>query len=1100
MISNRTKYSHLKKIFLLCIFCIPVFLKPALAEYTEKKHVLILHSYHENLPWSKGLMKGLHSVFDDSDMKVELHIEYMDSLRHPQEYLFPELELLYKKKYCKVPLKLVITTDDIALDFLLERRTGLFPNIPIVFCAPNSFNNSLVIRHRQITGIAEYPDFKGTIELCLRLHKNTKRIAVIDNKEPASIRRRKQLDQVKPEFAGKVEFVELIDKNLRELKNDLKKMPPDTVVLFFAFIRPRAWQNHSFNIEILRELSDSVSLPFYTYKKIDIGYGAVGGIVISGELMAQKAAEMAIMIMKGESAENIPVIFNPPTMPMFDYMKLRQFKIAESDLPKNSIIFGEPFSFYETYKYIALFAIGTAVLLIMFVVVLSLVVMHRKIMEKELRKAHSQLEQNVIERDTRLVNADEQLRRQISERMKIETEHRSNIRYSRNTELINRIIRQSLDVEQMVKDVMKAIFDILDCDRAWLLYPCDPNSETWKVPVEYTKSEYPGVFAANLEFPMKPDMADLLKTALASDNPVVYDPITDREMPGVNRQFSVKSQMILALHPKAGKCWLMGIHQCSFERTWTPEEQKLFKDIGYRMTDAIGNLLFFRSLKKSEEKLRNVTAAMPGLVHQARFTHEGDIVFIFVSDGVRDIFELIPEDCLDDSELISQRIHQEDLAAVQNTISKAWKTESAWTIEFRITTSSGKLKWIREQAIPNRMDDGTLVWNGVLIDITERIHLEARLRQSQKMEAIGTLAGGIAHDFNNLLMAIQGNASLMAMDIKSGRPYTEKLDKIEKSVQRGAELTRQLLSFARSGKCEIEPSDINQLIREHNNMFGRTRKDIVIREKYENDLWTVEADRGQIEQVLLNLYINAWQAMSLGGTIKVQTQNIFIDETFVRPFQVDPGKYIKISIKDTGIGMDETTLQKIFEPFFTTKESGEGTGLGLASAYGIIKNHGGFIDVSSEKGVGTSFYIYLPASEKKVENEDKNAPELLTGKETILLVDDEYTITDVGKKMMDLLGYNVLTAANGHEAIEVYKKNQEKISLVILDMVMPDMGGGETFDVLKEISNDIKVLLSSGYSLDGEVSLILERGCNGFIQKPFNLEKLSGKIREIIDK
>ncbi len=599
---------------------------------------------------------------------------------------------------------------------------------------------------------------------------------------------------------------------------------------------------------------------------------------------------------------------------------------------------------------------------------------------------------------------------------------------------------------------------------------------------------------------MKPDVSTLLKTALASDNPIVYDPISGREMPEVNKRFSIKSQMILALHPKTGKCWMLGVHQCSFERIWTPEDQKIFKDIGYRMSDAIGNLLFFRDLQESEERLRNITADIPGLVHQERFTHEGDPVLIFISDGVRNIFELTPEACLTDSKLIMQRIHHEDIAIVQNTVRKAWKTESAWTIEFRVAPPSGKLKWIREQAIPQRIHDGTLVWNGVLIDITERIHLEARLRQSQKMEAIGTLAGGIAHDFNNLLMAIQGNASLMAMNVKSGRPYTERLDKIEKSVQRGAELTRQLLSFARSGKCDVEPSDINQLIRKHNYMFGRTRKEITIREKFEKDLWTVEADRGQLKQVLLNLYINAWQAMPQGGTVYVQTRNIVVGETFVRPYQVDPGKYVRISLNDTGIGMDETTLQKIFEPFFTTKESGEGTGLGLASVYGIIKNHGGFIDVSSEKGVGTSFYIYLPASEKKVENEEKKPSELLTGKETILLVDDEYTITDVGKKMMDLLGYQVLTAANGHEAIEVYKKNQEKISLVILDMIMPDMGGGETFDILKEINNDIKVLLSSGYNLNGEASQILERGCSDFIQKPFNLEKLSGKIREIIEK
>jgi nitrogen-specific signal transduction histidine kinase len=380
----------------------------------------------------------------------------------------------------------------------------------------------------------------------------------------------------------------------------------------------------------------------------------------------------------------------------------------------------------------------------------------------------------------------------------------------------------------------------------------------------------------------------------------------------------------------------------------------------------------------------------------------------------------------------------------------------------------------------------------------ERSRLQQQLQQAQKMESIGTLAGGVAHDFNNLLMGIQGRTSLMLLDPGSF-PYLEHLKGIESYVQSATGLTKQLLGFARSGKYEPKPTDLNQLIKRENRMFGRTRKEIHIQEELEENLWTTEIDRGQIQQVLLNIYVNAWHAMPGGGDLYIRTGNIIIDETYNQPYHVETGKYIKISITDTGTGMDEKTRQRIFEPFFTTREMGRGTGLGLASAYGIIKNHKGFINVYSEKGQGSTFNIYLPASEKDAAKDKKTDEKVIIGTESILLVDDEDMIIEVGGAIIKNLGYQVWDAKNGKDAIEIYEKNHDKIDLVILDMVMPGMGGGEIYDRLKETNPDVKVLLSSGYSINGQATEILERGCNGFIQKPFNLLELSKKLREIFD-
>ena len=386
-----------------------------------------------------------------------------------------------------------------------------------------------------------------------------------------------------------------------------------------------------------------------------------------------------------------------------------------------------------------------------------------------------------------------------------------------------------------------------------------------------------------------------------------------------------------------------------------------------------------------------------------------------------------------------------------------------------------------------------------LRDISEQKDLEKQLQQAQKMEAIGTLAGGIAHDFNNLLMGIQGCTSLISFDIDSNDPNFEYLKRIEDYIKNASSLTKQLLGFARIGKYEVKPTDINEIINNSSNMFGRTKKEITIHKKCQSDIWTVEVDRSQIEQVLLNLYVNAWQAMSGTGGLYLQTENVVLDNNDVKPYGVKPGRFVKISVTDTGVGIDETIQHRIFDPFFTTKEMGRGTGLGLASAYGVIKNHGGIINVFSKKDEGATFNFFLPASEKKIVKEMKLKKEILNGTGTVLLVDDEDMIIDVGRDVIEKLGYEVLTAKNGKDAIEIYKSKPEKIDMVILDMIMPEMDGGEVYDNLKEIDSDIKVLLSSGYSIDGQANKILSRGCNGFIQKPFDIKSLSLEIRRTLD-
>jgi CheY-like chemotaxis protein len=282
-------------------------------------------------------------------------------------------------------------------------------------------------------------------------------------------------------------------------------------------------------------------------------------------------------------------------------------------------------------------------------------------------------------------------------------------------------------------------------------------------------------------------------------------------------------------------------------------------------------------------------------------------------------------------------------------------------------------------------------------------------------------------------------------------------------------------------------------------MFGRTKKEIRIHSKYQEGLWPAEVDTSQVEQVLVNLYVNAWQAMSEGGDLFVETKNVTLDESYMRPYRIQPGRYVRISITDTGVGMDKEIQGKIFDPFFTTKEIGRGTGLGLASAYGIIKGHNGIINVYSEPGQGSTFSIYLPASSKEVTRKPHLGKGVLRGSETVLLVDDEKMIIEVGRRMLEQMGYQVLVAGGGKEAVRVYEEKRDQVDLVVLDMIMPDMGGADTYDALKEINPRIKVLLASGYSINSKAAEILNRGCDGFVQKPFDMTELSRKIRGVLE-
>ncbi len=433
------------------------------------------------------------------------------------------------------------------------------------------------------------------------------------------------------------------------------------------------------------------------------------------------------------------------------------------------------------------------------------------------------------------------------------------------------------------------------------------------------------------------------------------------------------------------------------------------------------------------------------------------------------------------------------------------------------TITSGNV-W-RGQLV-NKKKDGTLFEEDVCIspvkdnsgkivnyvavkrDISQEISLQRQLSQAQKMEAVGTLAGGVAHDFNNVLQIALGYSEIMLDDEEFPERYRADLQTVYESVERGADLVQRLLTFSRKTEINPQPLSLNRRVMEVQKMIERTiPKMIEIRLVLDETLAKTNADKTQMDQILMNLAVNARDAMPEGGKLAFETANVEIDEEYAKThLDVKPGSYVLLTVTDTGSGMDKETLEHIFEPFYTTKGVGEGTGLGLAMVHGIVKQHGGHITCYSEPGEGTAFKIYLPAliSHEK-EKEEKALPMPRVGSETILLVEDEEDIRNLGSRILERGGYKVITAANGKEALDVYQQQGRDIGLVLLDLMMPEMGGEQCLGELLNIDPKVKVLIASGFSANGPSKDALQAGAKGFVNKPYNIRQVLEAVRKVLD-
>ena len=693
------------------------------------------------------------------------------------------------------------------------------------------------------------------------------------------------------------------------------------------------------------------------------------------------------------------------------------------------------------------------------------------------------------------------LRRRIEELEAAGGRQATNIRFLDAMERVNTVMQKSRDVDRLLTGVLDEMLSIFGCDRAWLLYPCDPDSPSWRVPMERTRAEWPGAFALGVEVPMDPTAQAVLVDALERDEPVAFGGSSGRPVPADSaRAFHIRSQLVMAVYPKTDRPWLLGIHHCARDHNFTEEEQAIFQGLCRRVGDSLGTLLILRDLRESEGRFRTLVEHAP----EAIVVLEPTGRFVDANANAARLFRMDLPRLLEIGVL--------DVSPPRQPDGRSSEEAAREHIERAVSGEEQPFEWTHLDAVGReiicevrlvRLGAGERpLIRGSVIDITERLAIERQLRELQKMEAVAELAGGVAHDFNNQLVAVLCYADMIAgMQLAPPRAV-ELARRIVRAAEEAANLTKQLLAFSRRSVLEPRVLDLNDTLK---SMATLLRRLVGGRVDLSFDLSAAPAlakvDPHQLEQVLVNLVTNARDALVSGGHIRIGTALCELPDPR-RPSLSDlpPGRYAALSVRDDGVGMDAQTRARVFEPFFTTKERGKGTGLGLSTAYGVIRQSGGTIVAESEPGAGSELTVYLPEAVGETPS-DVTAGVALGGQggtEVILLVEDNDTVAEATSRVLAGSGYRVVRARGGDEALERVRAG-DPIDLLLTDVMMPGMDGVELSHRVRTMRSGLPVLFTTGYSAKAIERLSSSGQKVHLLQKPFAPRRLLEVVRAVLD-
>lgn len=1117
--------------FCLVLLAVLVLACPALGQEGRKINVLYLNSYHNGYAWSDTILEGARQTFERSGKNIYLQIEYMDSRRYFGDKIIEVLLNYYRFKFRNTRFDLIVAADNNAYSFVSEHGDDLFPDVPIVFCGVNDVPPEEVPMRHRMTGVLEDFDMLNNITMAMRFHPGKKRLVVIGDQSMTGVAIANQVRAHIPELPKNMQVEFLDDFSLDELLDKVRSSAGDSIFFFIPFYKEVGGWVYSAQ-DLLEIVWRNTGVPLYGAWEFLLGHGLIGGKMISGYDHGQAAAEMGLRILAGESPAAIPVIFSPDAPPKFDYQVLLRLGIDRKLLPPDSILINEPSPFYSINRHQFWTIIISLVVLSLVLVLLVINIWERKQIEVRIKNQLSFLRTLMDTLPIPIYFTDKSgtisginrafehwfgsIWREVGqsglpvpaplgsgyaalldnrlESFETQIQHRDG---SLRSAVLHKATYS--DVQGQKAGIVGVIYDISDRKKA----ENDLRAAEEKYREIFENSAL-GIFRTAPDgtwLVVNPSMARMLGYAspeeLMASNPnisSVYYQQSDRfrilELYQQTRDsielevlFKTRDGSVITANLNARGVYGSDGDFCHFEG--------FVEDISDRKAAEL-------ALAASEAMLQLVLDTIPQLVHwkDRNLNFLGANRNFLVYAGQSDLAAIIGKTYAD---VVRNQDEVEQISLLDKEVVES--DEPRYRMRLETSNAVGERMWLSISQVPLHGPHGEVV--GVLStaeDITQNVNLEKQLLQSQKMEAIGTLAGGIAHDFNNILTSIMNSTELAMEDIPEDSMAWKDLKRCLKAAVRGSGLIKQILTFSRPTQEGFVPTDLSEVVREAVALIKvSVPRNIHVASQIDEELPFCLADPTQVHQIVMNLTTNAFQALGEGrGTISIRLARFVLDRDDPHFGRMEPGIYTLLSIEDDGPGIDESIQDKIYDPFFTTKGKGEGTGLGLAVVHGIVGNHGGEIRLSSSPGC-TRFEILLPTMRDFCLLPGECAHALSMGTESVAFVEDDEDQLALIPRVLTQLGYTVHPFHGGREALQAIGEGRQHVDLVITDYDMPDLNGLDLARALGELRPDLPVILVSGRKRAAAFSA-RSNNIKLFLDKPYNKNMVGRAIRDVLDK
>lgn len=1109
-----------------------------------RKNVLYLNSYHNGYSWSDHILQGIRETLAESPYSIVFQVEYMDSKKFHYQDTVSTLYALYRDKFRNKTFDIIIASDNVAVDFLLQFGEELFPGVPIVFCGLNDVQaSSLRATGREITGVLENYDVAYNIELALRLNPQLRRMVVIgDDSVTGAAIRNQVMAQLGP-FRDRLVVEEWSEYSLDQMLDWVRGQGPDTFFYFVPIYRDIDGQFYSAE-ELLEKVHAASRAPLFSNWAFLLGHGIVGGKLISGVRHGEMAARMAMQVLSGIRASSIPIVEQADQAYMFDNNELQRLFISPSQLPPDSIIINEPSRFYELNKQVFWTIIVSMVILSVTLVLLVMNILEKRRVEGKIKDQLSFLRSlmDTIPIPIYSKDADGRVRE-------------CNVAFERffgvdREALLGRyewqagpegvaMLRDASDTSLMHEPGVASYETTLPGPEG------SPHSIIMhKATYQNSRGAVAGLVGVVFDYTDRKKAEDSLRAAeekyrsLFESSPLGIFRVTPGgdyldANPAMARMSGYPSPAALLTSGAGTFTRLHGApditgaapdtvvsFDSSVDRpgggtvtmhlTLRPlrDEQGKVRHIEGYAEDITQRKAAERALSASQRMLQLVLDNIPQFV----YWKDRDLKYLGANKSFLGFVGLDSADALmgrTDDELLpssedASRVHEDDAAVVRSG-------QPRYQTKITITSPGGDAVWLETNRVPllgdrsgqagaESADEGGDVV-GLLTtaeDVTQRIRLERQLLQSQKMEAIGTLAGGISHDFNNILTSIINSIELAISDIAADSLTCNDLMRALKAAQRGSRLVKQILTFSRPSVEGFVITDINEVLTEALVLIKASLpRNIEIRKAIPPRPSITRADPTQIHQVLMNLCTNSFQALrETGGILEVNLEQEMLSDERALELGMEPGCALRLTVADDGPGIPAEIVDKIFDPFFTTKGKTEGTGLGLAVVHGIIKGHRGSVRVSSVPWRRTEFEIHLPmhAQDACLIDPALLAPE--TGSERILFVEDDDDQLHTIPRVLESLGYTVRAFKNPLLALAAVREHPASFDLVITDFDMPEANGLELARKMGDIAPNMPIILVSGREVAAEGAAVAGN-IKAMVHKPYNRNILADAIRRV---